>query len=338
MPATPFIKRQVVRAGRKYNVSPRVLMGLIEQESGFNAGAVSSAGARGLTQFIPSTAQAYGVKYGTSKKAQKTQIHGAAKYLNDLGFSKNKAYALGRYYGSTSAPYASEVLAKSKKYKGIAGQVGAGKGKGATTKGKSKLLQAGTNKKTATIPGVSYKKERQAAALDLIRTEDKTWQDYAGFSATMESLKDVPSRSVQIPGSKAVRQPGQKTGQQRGTGKGGGQLYTKTKGDWAGTQRVTDRLTKGLGPVTSTKRSTQTTSSGNISDHWVGNKTAYAKDIGATGSAGDKIVKRLAKRLGVKPGRLVGTYDPIVKGKYRIQVLWKVSGHYDHVHVGVARV
>ena len=47
--------------GAEYGLDPHRLRAQAFVESGFNPRAVSSAGARGLTQFLPSTAADYGV-------------------------------------------------------------------------------------------------------------------------------------------------------------------------------------------------------------------------------------------------------------------------------------
>lgn len=104
------------QAGRQYGVQPSVILGLIQVESDGNPNLTSSAGACGLTQFIPSTARQYGVKCGGSASATRSQIFGAARYLKELGYSKNPRNALGRYYGSTSSPYAGNVLRNAKNY------------------------------------------------------------------------------------------------------------------------------------------------------------------------------------------------------------------------------
>ena len=68
------------QAGQKYGVSPALLAAVASQESGFNPSAVSSAGAQGLMQFMPSTAQGLGVNPLDPTSA----INGAAKYLSSL--------------------------------------------------------------------------------------------------------------------------------------------------------------------------------------------------------------------------------------------------------------
>jgi peptidoglycan DL-endopeptidase CwlO len=67
-------------AGAKYGVSPAVLAAMASQESGFNASAVSSAGAEGLMQFMPSTAAGLGV----NPLDPASSVDGAARYLSNL--------------------------------------------------------------------------------------------------------------------------------------------------------------------------------------------------------------------------------------------------------------
>jgi hypothetical protein len=103
------------QAGKKYGIPPAVLLGLVRVESGGIEGRVSSANARGLTQFIPSTARAYGVD--TTPGHARSQIEGAAKYLHDLGFNANPTAALNRYSGG-AAGYPAKVLTAAKDYGG----------------------------------------------------------------------------------------------------------------------------------------------------------------------------------------------------------------------------
>jgi soluble lytic murein transglycosylase-like protein len=67
-------------AGARYGVSPALLAAMASQESGFNASAVSSAGAEGLMQFMPSTAAGLGV----NPLDPASSVDGAARYLAGL--------------------------------------------------------------------------------------------------------------------------------------------------------------------------------------------------------------------------------------------------------------
>jgi hypothetical protein len=68
------------RAASRYGVDPSVLAAMANQESGFDSTAVSPAGAQGLMQFMPATAQGLGVNPLDPNSA----IDGAARYLSSL--------------------------------------------------------------------------------------------------------------------------------------------------------------------------------------------------------------------------------------------------------------
>jgi hypothetical protein len=68
-------------AASKYGVDANLLVAVARQESGFNAKAVSPAGARGLMQLMPGTAQALGV---TNSFDPAQSVDGAARLLSDL--------------------------------------------------------------------------------------------------------------------------------------------------------------------------------------------------------------------------------------------------------------
>lgn len=109
-----------VRIGPKYGIPPSVLMAQQRQESGFNPAAVSSAGAQGISQFIPSTAASYGVEYGTGQPEVKSQIRGQAKLLADSGFATDPKGAMTAYTGGYSdAEYNNPVLEGAADYKAL---------------------------------------------------------------------------------------------------------------------------------------------------------------------------------------------------------------------------
>lgn len=115
----------------------------------------------------------------------------------------------------------------------------------------------------------------------------------------------------------------------------------EASGSWGGTKKIADLLTDGIGlQVTSTKRSTQSTSSGGVSDHWQGCKECYAKDMSGTVGAMDRAARMIMSRLNAQysGGAIVHT---TVKSGFRIQVLYKTmvgGNHFDHIHVGIRKV
>jgi soluble lytic murein transglycosylase-like protein len=116
------------RAGNRHGVDPALLAAVASQESGFDSGAVSSAGAQGLMQFMPATARGLGVNPLDPTSA----VNGAAKYLSDLTqqFGSTSlalaAYNAGpgtvsRYGGVPPYPetqnYVRSVLSKAEAYR-----------------------------------------------------------------------------------------------------------------------------------------------------------------------------------------------------------------------------
>lgn len=60
-PLTEQITKEIIYRANHYGLDPLLIMEVIRQESSFNPQACSSANARGLMQFIPSTAKRFGI-------------------------------------------------------------------------------------------------------------------------------------------------------------------------------------------------------------------------------------------------------------------------------------
>ena len=83
------------------------------------------------------------------------------------------------------------------------------------------------------------------------------------------------------------------------------------------------------------------TTGGDQSDHHVSRSDSWAADLAVRGiqaptPATEMAARRVAAALGV-PDWGGGDLNVTING-YRFQVLWKVAGHFNHVHVGVRKV
>ncbi len=116
---------------------------------------------------------------------------------------------------------------------------------------------------------------------------------------------------------------------------------------WGGSEGVADvakAIAGSMGiPVTSEKRNLEDTirvGSSTGSDHYTGNTNAFATDLGVSGSRGDELASAIAAKYGI-PQSVIGTYRrttiQVQDRQYSLQLLWKVTGHYDHVHFGIRR-
>ena len=121
--ATDEIPKRLIpiyrRAGARYHV-PWVLLASINKfETGFGTNlSVSSAGAVGWMQFLPSTWKHYAVDATGDGKADPYSpadaINAAARYLKAAGVQKNLGAAVWSY--NHSAPYVNTVIAQARLY------------------------------------------------------------------------------------------------------------------------------------------------------------------------------------------------------------------------------
>jgi hypothetical protein len=123
-------------------------------------------------------------------------------------------------------------------------------------------------------------------------------------------------------------------------------------GNWGGSlPKLLSILPMGNWKASSLKRSRQSTRSGFMSDHYEGNKIAYAADFGLNSTFGSNTQE--ATNFAIKVAQRVdpsvtswepfkgGSFKKITPDGFRVQIIWlsNVGGnHYDHVHVGVKRV
>jgi len=89
-------------AGAAHNLDVDLLQSVVQAESGGRATAVSPAGAQGLMQLMPSTAQSHGVR---NSFAPQENLRGGSTYLDELldRYHENLALALAAYNAGPAA-------------------------------------------------------------------------------------------------------------------------------------------------------------------------------------------------------------------------------------------
>jgi hypothetical protein len=109
----PYYEEMIQTAARRHQISPALIKAVIQTESRFNAGAVSSQGAVGLMQLLPSTARSMGF---SSPLEPYNNINAGARYLKILlrEYNDDEVLALAAYncgpdairrYGNTLPPF-----------------------------------------------------------------------------------------------------------------------------------------------------------------------------------------------------------------------------------------
>jgi hypothetical protein len=213
MPIPDAVKRYdplIQKAAASEGVKPALVYGVIAQESQGNPSAVSSAGARGLTQLMPGTAKDLGV---TDPHNPEQAIPGGVRYLKQqlVKYDGNERLALMAYNwgpgavdkwlkeGSDPDKVPAETRAYVKKVQGYAASVGGGKSD-------VKEAQLDILNRTDIPPAVkanAYAKMQKSSATyeawkvaEIKGLDDKVEATLASVIASPESLKEGTFQAI----------------------------------------------------------------------------------------------------------------------------------------------
>jgi Transglycosylase SLT domain len=164
----------------KYGVSGSALLAKVAKgESGFDMGAVSSAGARGGTQFIPPTRAAFIKRYGVDAwKDPDSAVHATKLYLQH-----DSRGVAGYNPGMPS--YTDYILGQK------VGDLGAVKGSGGKAPGQPR---------TTTTSGVDNSALRAQAVQQFLGSKNS---DPVSFAMAIRNAQDVPGKTTTTPGTPA---------------------------------------------------------------------------------------------------------------------------------------
>lgn len=355
------LKKEAERIAKENGLPPSVFKSLVTAESGWDVNAKSPVGARGLTQLMPATARELGV---TDPSDPIQNLEGGARYLKrQLDHFGSIRLALAAYNAgpgnvengkwqtfTETTRYVSRILS-------MAGSPTAHDPpkQSASVTAPSPLATQTALIAPPMIGGVTPSVDPTKVAFDNLGDIGRGGSPTRGLSSLVDAVQQsqvAPAAStpapVPLPSAPSTQPVTEPRGRQRPAPATKGGLPRKPGGGWGGSRDVV----KGYAALatanglrsTSEKRDRQYTTSGNVSDHYVGSRQAYAEDLsnGYATPEMDKTAEQIASALGVqwKPSDGALELTRIVDG-YRIQVLYRthVGGdHFTHIHIGVKRV
>lgn len=351
--ATPLGRKYDRMARAKYGKSGVALAAKeVIGESGGNENATSSAGAHGLTQFMPATRAEYIKKYGVDAWKNAPSAIKAMMLYQVAGKGVES-------YNPGMPTYAKYILSQRIDPATNKALIRRGSKGGGSTAGTGSVTVQAPDKTTATIgktvvPGVSYAAERSQARAGLLTSPGGlTLSKLLNYKREVNQLQDIPEHTVSgdlkvktTPG-KTIKIPGS-TGSTSGTVPlGGGKPSGKGvfKIDGPDPKRLKPELVSYAtkvariygGPLTGKDGSSHSkmTVNGNVSEHYTGNATdifiSSTKELVRAGRAA-LIAAGMPRAKALKQNG--GLYNV---GNH--QVIFNVNGiqyggnHLDHLHI-----
>lgn len=339
------------KAAQAAGIDPNIFVRMIAAESGFNPHAVSPAGAIGIAQIMPSTARGWGVNPRDPVASLYAAARAIRRYLDEFGSYELAlaAYNAGpgavKRYGGVP-PYA-ETQRYVARILGDKSSLSIGSLSLSDPSVDSYVRLPAQEVTLADTEGYLRDLRRARAARSLVRSRRAIAK-----VAQVGGRKLTPDREPLALAAKfglvSFRDPDIANYQQTyeipseflGVSSSGSQAL-QAGGGYAGTEMIVKSVpTFGL-RVSSEKRARRWTSSGNVSDHWVGARNAYARDLAGSKAQMDRAFRKLGEFFGVKLRyNAINNFTITVGGaRYRVQIIYGPAvEHGDHIHIGVKRL
>lgn len=192
--AKPNYELAAERAAKRAGINPRIFKAMIRAESDFNPNAGSTAGARGIAQFMPGTAPSYGVNLDDGLVTD--DLNGAAKYIKEMlgktGGNYHQALSMynagpGRPNGYKEIP---ETIAYVKKIMGGYKNERLQDGSAPSVPSSAPASVPSVKTTKVTTPGVDNSGARASAALQFLRSKSK---DPVYLAQQVQGLQDTPA-------------------------------------------------------------------------------------------------------------------------------------------------
>lgn len=336
---------------RKYHL--KYFVPQIQQESGFQLGLTSKAGAQGIAQIMPDTAAGWGVDPNDPKAALEAAARNMAKYVKQYGSEKNALIA----YNAGPAAVGKPLPAETQQYlKIIMGDQGSSQAPDATR-------DASFDVTGGTIPGATQAQPKQPSVYDVIaRYREATQpQPLAGglglqgigqydpvasgnrIQQMTQQLLDLRSKPVESPTAPVGTAPvGGTLSGGTATGPGGavkiigGNPGRLKPGVVSFAEKLAGRLGRTL-EIDSGASHSKFTVDGNISEHYTGDAT----DIPMSGKQLTQAGQQALIEAGMDPAKAHqiqgGLYNITTPDGGRYQIIFNTmqgGNHYTHLHVG----
>jgi hypothetical protein len=209
----PNYRRIARQDARKYGLDPGVFERQIQQESGFQTGRTSGAGARGIAQIMPATARGWGVNPDDPRAALDAAAQHMAAYVKQYGSIEDALVAYNAGPGRVGGP----LPAETRQYLNIILGPDRDHGSSKTTARAPARAPAQprgggrtTTTTTTTTPGIDNRQARYNLVRSFLFGQNA---DPIAFATQFKQLQDVaPETATSIQqGAESVRDTGSRT-------------------------------------------------------------------------------------------------------------------------------